>query len=45
MEIAGVKAILLRSVKNLKLRYTTIIGDEDAETFAFLLNSNHMVGM
>ena len=36
MEIAGVKAIWLRSVKDLKLRYTTYIGDGDAATFACL---------
>ena len=38
MEIADVKAIWLRSVKDLKLRYTTFIGDGDGRTFAFLLN-------
>ena len=32
MAIAGVKTIWLRSVKNLKLRYTTFIGDGDSKT-------------
>ena len=36
MEIAGVTAIWLHSVKDLKLRYTTFIGDVDAQTFACL---------
>ena len=36
MEIAGVKAIWLHSVKDLKLRCITFIGDGDAETFACL---------
>ena len=36
MEIAGVKAIWLRSIEDLKLRYTTFIGDGDSKTFASL---------
>ena len=36
VEIAGVKAIGLYSVKDLKLRYTTFNDDEDAKTFACL---------
>ena len=36
MEIEGVKKIWLRSVADLKLRYTTFIGDGDAKTFATL---------
>ena len=36
MEIAGVKTIWLCSVKDLKLKYSTFIGDGDAATFACL---------
>ena len=36
MEIAGVEAIWLRSVKDLKLGNTSFIGDGDAKTFACL---------
>ena len=37
MEIAGVMAIWLCSVNDLKLRYTTFIGDGDAKTVACLI--------
>ena len=36
MEIEGVKRIWVRSVYDLKLRYTTYIGDGDVKTFAIL---------
>lgn len=36
MEVEGVKRMWLCSVANLKLRYTTFIGDGDAKTFATL---------
>ena len=36
LEIVGAKAISLYSVNDLKLRYTTFIGDGDAKTFAWL---------
>lgn len=36
MEVEGVKRIWLRSEANLKLRYTTFIGDGDAKTFSAL---------
>ena len=41
MGIAGVKAIWLRSVKNLKIRYITFSGDGDAKTFACLTELKH----
>ena len=41
MGIAGMKAIWLRSVKNLKFRYTTFSGDGDATTFACLTELKH----
>ena len=38
MEVEGVKRIWLRSEADLKLRYTTFIGDGDVKTFSTLTN-------